>query len=438
VKYSRVGLVAACGLCLPFLLAMTALVNGQPQVERVIEVAPRCPGTRSQTWASLAWSPQSQCWLVAWREGYLNEEVSDIWCARISAGGKALDPAGIRITSGPGLKDKPQVASDGTDFMVVWEDLRNGRDWDVYAARVTAQGKVLDANGFVVAAGQHNQCRPDVGFAAGFYLVVWQEFVGDGTPNTPGNAYVVRGKRISSNGKPADDQPIEIARIEKESHALNPVLACQESTALVGFTVRAFASGNDYFARRPIDVASGRVLGPTPEPSRNSAKPPIHLPASEGEAPRRGVLAINKADAVTVLHDKVHGAQVWKMAADGKDPQLVARLAAPNKQSRTDTSYPVCRALASDGDTFLLLAEWPQLRQDGRVRMQVRGWRLGPDAKPQDDADTGFILAADERRDQLSPAVAAGPQGIFLAVWSERRGPDDIKVVAQRVLLDAK
>ena len=273
MKYSRVGLVTACGLCLPFLLAMTALVNGQPQVERVIEVAPRCPGTRSQTWASLAWSPQSQCWLVAWREGYLNEEVSDIWCARISADGKALDPAGIRITSGPGLKDKPQVASDGTDFMVVWEDLRNGRDWDVYAARVTAQGKVLDANGFVVAAGQHNQCRPDVGFAAGFYLVVWQEFVGDGTPNTPGNAYVVRGNRISSNGKPADDQPIEIARIEKESHALNPVLACQESTALVGFTVRAFASGNDYFARRPIDVATGRVLGPTPEPSRNSAKP---------------------------------------------------------------------------------------------------------------------------------------------------------------------
>ena len=126
------------------------------------------------------------------------------------------------------------------------------------------------------------------------------------------------------------------------------------------------------------------------------------------------------------------------MAADGKDPQLVARLAAPNKQSRTDTSYPVCRALASDGNTFLLLAEWPQLRQDGRVRMQVRGWRLGPDAKPQDDADTGFILAADERRDQLSPAVAAGPQGIFLAVWSERRGPDDIKVVARRVLLDVK
>jgi len=126
---------------------------------------------------------------------------------------------------------------------------------------------------------------------------------------------------------------------------------------------------------------------------------PIHLPASEGEAPRRGVLAINKAGAVTVLHDKVHGAQVWKMAADGKDPQLVARLAAPNKQFRTDTSYPVCRALASDGNTFLLLAEWPQLRQDGRVRMQVRGWRLGPDAKPQDDADTGFILAADERRD---------------------------------------
>jgi hypothetical protein len=181
--------------------------------------------------------------------------------------------------AGAGLTAEPTQKP----FVIEHYALRNGRDWDVYAARVTAQGKVLDANGLVVAGGQHNQCRPDVGFAADFYLVVWQEFVGDGTPNTPGNAYVVRGKRVSSNGKPADDQPIEIARIEKESHALNPVLACQESTALVGFTVRAFASGNDYFARRPIDVASGRVLGPTPEPSRNSAKPPIHLPASEGK-----------------------------------------------------------------------------------------------------------------------------------------------------------
>jgi hypothetical protein len=139
--------------------------------------------------------------------------------------------------AGAGLTAEPTQKP----FVIEHYALRNGRDWDVYAARVTAPGKVLDANGFVVAAGQHNQCRPDVGFAAGFYLVVWQEFVGDGTPNTPGNAYVVRGKRISSNGKPADDRPIEIARIEKESHALNPVLACQESTALVGFTVRAFS-----------------------------------------------------------------------------------------------------------------------------------------------------------------------------------------------------
>ncbi|GBD35531.1 hypothetical protein HRbin36_00643 [bacterium HR36] len=394
-----------------------------------VEVAPKCEGTRSQVWASAAWSSQAKCWLVAWREGYLNEDSTDIWCARISAEGKPLDPAGIRLTKkAPGLRDMPRVASDGRNWLVVWEDMRNDRDWDVYGAVISADGKVREENGFRIAGGPRNQCRPDVGFAAGYYLVVWQELVGEGEPNTKGTAYAVRGVRLQPEGEPLVGVPIEIARVEQESHAFGPAVACYKEQVLTAFFIASFGSGNDYLARRPVDVATGRALGPAPEPSRTSNKHPIQLPSSE--ALRSAVLARNADFAFTVLAG--HGLHLWKMAGDGTKPEYVAHLAKSAAQKVADLRYPVRTSLAASDKELLLVTEWPRLQPASRrVRMEIRGWRLASDGRPLDDTEAGFVVAAYERRDQLLPAVAAGPDGTFLVVYSERRGVDDMKVVAR-------
>jgi hypothetical protein len=45
----------------------------------------------------------------------------------------------------------------------------------------------------------------------------------------------------------------------------------------------------------------------------------------------------------------------------------------------------------------------------------------------------GFDIAAEKDKDHVSPDAAAGPEGAFLVVYSEIRGPDDTKVLARVV-----
>jgi len=57
----------------------------------------------------------------------------------------------------------PDVSWNGTYFLVVWEDKRElGNLTDVYAARVTSTGQVLDPDGFAVSARTNNQVTPRV------------------------------------------------------------------------------------------------------------------------------------------------------------------------------------------------------------------------------------------------------------------------------------
>ena len=120
-------------------------------------------GRRLQRQAACAFG--KDCYLVAWCDGTLQADrpTADIYAARIDhALGKSLDPAGIRVCAAADFQERPAVAFDGTNFLVVWQDFRNGRDYDIYAARVSPQGRVLDPDGFPVIARAGNQARPAV------------------------------------------------------------------------------------------------------------------------------------------------------------------------------------------------------------------------------------------------------------------------------------
>ena len=88
----------------------------------------------------------------------------DIYGARVSSAGSLLDPAGIMISSATGLQSDPDVVFDGTNFFVVWEDERNGTtDNDIYGARVSSSGIVLDANGLSLVKKVGHQVKPAIG-----------------------------------------------------------------------------------------------------------------------------------------------------------------------------------------------------------------------------------------------------------------------------------
>jgi len=114
--------------------------------------------------------------LVVWREGWHGAGgAARIRAARVSAAGKVLDAGGIEIAPcRSGVQTAPRVAFAGGVFLVVWQDLRNGRDYDVLGARVSPGGKVLDADPVAIAAGAGTQALPDVASDGKGFLVVWQ------------------------------------------------------------------------------------------------------------------------------------------------------------------------------------------------------------------------------------------------------------------------
>lgn len=121
-------------------------------------------------------------YLVAWREGWAGKGgTSHIYVARISRAGEILDSRGIAIAPEvKGQQDRPRVAFGGGVFLVAWQDF-NGKDCDVLAARVSVKGQVLDDRPIAVAAGPRTQALPDVASDGRNFLVVWQGLVGEET-----------------------------------------------------------------------------------------------------------------------------------------------------------------------------------------------------------------------------------------------------------------
>ncbi len=130
----------------------TAGTSGAPRWPRMAS----CPASRQsraqisrQFDAAVAWN--GSLYLVAWIDYRSDSQGGNLYVGRVTASGQNLDGAGILLSAAADWHADPRITSDGTDFFVVWGH-RNGSDGDVYAARVTGSGTVLDPEGFAVSA----------------------------------------------------------------------------------------------------------------------------------------------------------------------------------------------------------------------------------------------------------------------------------------------
>jgi hypothetical protein len=135
--------------------------------------------------------------LVVWQEGWHGEGGrSRIYAARVSPEGKVLSPGGIPLAAADaGVQEYPRVAFGGGLFLVVWQDMPGGEDADVLAARVTTEGELLDDEPLTLAVGPGSQALPDVASDGHQFLVVWQSFDNDD------GAYGGRVLRVTAEGK---------------------------------------------------------------------------------------------------------------------------------------------------------------------------------------------------------------------------------------------
>ncbi|HVJ20918.1 MAG TPA: hypothetical protein VM686_36160 [Polyangiaceae bacterium] len=149
-----------------------------------------------------------------------------------------------------GIQSNASVAYDGTNYFVVWEDYRS---WDypqVFAARVGADGTLLDPTGILISLPGVTSYSPSVVWDGSDYLVV---FATD---------HEVVGRRLTPDGDPVDATPFLIADVGG-LYASSVFAANNGATTLV---VWADAEGySDIYATRvsgatPLDGTSGIAI----------------------------------------------------------------------------------------------------------------------------------------------------------------------------------
>src|SRR6266542_388529 len=122
-------------------------------------------------------------YLVVWQD-QRNGGYWDIYGARVTSGGSVLDTNGIAISVTNNTQEFPATASKGLDFLVIWSDGRTSNtNKDIYASFVSSAGIVTDTNGFVVSSDANTQTLPAAASDGNQYLAVHQSNYGSGSTN---------------------------------------------------------------------------------------------------------------------------------------------------------------------------------------------------------------------------------------------------------------
>jgi hypothetical protein len=161
------------------------------------------------------------------------------------------------ISAGPGSQLAPDIDFDGTNFVVVWQDARNGdANYDIYAARVDAGFHLLDANGIAVSTAPGNQTRPSIAWNAGAqrHLIAWAD------ERSGVSARDIYASRLAANGAVVDPSGIEISGASGQQSL--PAVASDGSRWLIAWQDARNGGGTDDIHAAIADNAATPVLNP--------------------------------------------------------------------------------------------------------------------------------------------------------------------------------
>jgi hypothetical protein len=197
--------------------------------------------TGSQNYPAVAFDNDST-YLVVWQDD--RSGTNDIYGARVTASGNVLDPPGIAISTATSRQQFPSVAADGTNFLVVWSDERGGSSStdDIYGTIVEPDGSVLSPSGNVIADDANWQDNPSVAFDGTNYLVVWDDY---GSGSFEEDIY---GVRVNQTGIPIDDSSFVISTADEGQY--RPAVAFDGTNYLVVWFDRRNSNASDIYGTR--------------------------------------------------------------------------------------------------------------------------------------------------------------------------------------------
>ena len=206
--------------------------------------------------ADTSWAPSvaydGTNYLVAWQK--FTGGAYDIYGARVTPTGQVLGE--FPIFSASGEQVEPVLAFDGTNYLVVWRDTRNGsgptESTDLYGARVSPAGRVLDPLGIAIATAPGAQGEPSIAFDGTNHLVVWSDVPQLGSSPPPSH---IMGKRVTRDGLlldgPANGQglPINTTSIGKSA----PTITFDGINYLVAWVV------GDFSMTPPVGIYGAKI-----------------------------------------------------------------------------------------------------------------------------------------------------------------------------------
>lgn len=184
---------------IPVLCIFGALLGATPQtaptVGAAFDVAPQADATLGQLNPAAAFNG-TDAYLVVWESGWEGDGFStDIMAARVRSDGTLLDPAGIVVCRAADVQQRPVVVWGGGQWLVAWQDLRSGADFDIYGTRIAPSGQVLDPDGVLLYGGVNNQVQPALASDGNAFCLAWSGFTD--------NYHIYIG-RVSAAGQPQD------------------------------------------------------------------------------------------------------------------------------------------------------------------------------------------------------------------------------------------
>ena len=166
---------------------------------------------------SSQWSPavasDGSNYLFTWHDQRNGNNNSDIYCIRVSPSCVILDSLAIAVSTAPSNQCNPKVDFDGVNYLVVWEDYRNGDNWDIYGARINRDGVVLDPAGISISVGGYWQMSPSVIFGDSNYFVAWHDWRNSGSTGVD-----VFGARVDTSGVVHDPLGIAVCTDSGDQH----------------------------------------------------------------------------------------------------------------------------------------------------------------------------------------------------------------------------
>jgi len=311
----------------------------------------------------------------------------DIFGARVDASGKVLDPQGLPLNTVSGTQEHPQVAGDGTSFLVVWYDFgRKG----VYGTVVDGPGKPLQPDGLLVGAGD----EPAVAFDGTSYLVVWRAAGGD-----------IRAARVSSTGAVLDPQGLDVC-----------AAAGAQASPAVSF-------GKGHYLVTWHDSRSG-----ADQPELYAGRLTPAGVAEDGDG-FKVASAVATSTPARVAHDGTNFAVTWSADSPATGVDLFVRRIGPGG-ALLETA-PVALAEESaiqggadvvfNGQSFVVV--WHH--ETSSASFDIRALRLGSDAKP---LDAKSITVAGGPLQEARPALSVLEGNAFIAWDTEatKKGSQDI------------